>query len=71
MRCLAEDLAAFAAGADAWLCREPVLHNVLRTLVVDRLSGDVPLSGDGRFVRALADHGDLSIKRLASETGFS
>ncbi|MFI6781822.1 hypothetical protein [Micromonospora sp. NPDC050276] len=43
MRCLVEDLATFA-----WLRREPVPHNVLRTLVADRLSGDVPLSGDER-----------------------
>ncbi|GAB3941536.1 hypothetical protein GCM10027614_27040 [Micromonospora vulcania] len=51
MRCLAENLATFAA--DAWLRREPVLHNVLLTLVAQRLSGDVPLSGDERFVRVV------------------
>ncbi|WP_430496627.1 hypothetical protein ACQRWP_19275 [Micromonospora trifolii] len=33
--------------------REPALHNVLLTLVADRLSGDVPLSGDERFGRAV------------------
>lgn len=48
MRCLVEDLATFAATAGAWLRREPVLHNVLLTLVADRLSGDVPLSGAER-----------------------
>ncbi|MFF5055470.1 GNAT family N-acetyltransferase [Micromonospora sp. NPDC000663] len=53
MRCLVEDLAAFAGRAGAWLCREPVLHNVLLTLVADRLSGDVPLSGAERFVRVV------------------
>ncbi|MEV4657643.1 GNAT family N-acetyltransferase [Micromonospora sp. NPDC049301] len=53
MQCLTEDLATFAARADAWLRREPVLHNVLLTLVADRLSGDVPLSGDERFVRVV------------------
>ncbi|MBM0278272.1 hypothetical protein [Micromonospora tarensis] len=53
MRCLVEDLAAFAGTAGAWLRREPVLHNVLLTLVADRLSGDVPLSGDERFVRVV------------------
>ncbi|WP_185755378.1 hypothetical protein [Micromonospora sp. A202] len=46
MRCLVEDLATFAVTAGAWLRREPVLHNVLLTLVADRRSGDVPLSGD-------------------------
>ncbi|MCO1599083.1 GNAT family N-acetyltransferase [Micromonospora sp. RHAY321] len=56
MRCLVEDLATFAVTAGAWLRREPVLHNVLLTLVADRLSGDVPLSGDERFVR-VADGG--------------
>lgn len=56
VQCLTEDLATFAAGADAWLRREPVLHNVLLTLVADRLSGDVPLSGGERFVR-LVDAG--------------
>ncbi|MBQ1014221.1 hypothetical protein KBX53_25420 [Micromonospora sp. M51] len=30
----------------------PVLDNVLLTLVADRLSGDVPLSGGQRFVPA-------------------
>ncbi|MET8358211.1 hypothetical protein [Micromonospora sp. NPDC005171] len=30
----------------------PVLHNVLLTLVTDRLSGDAPLSGDERSVPA-------------------
>ncbi|MBQ1040076.1 GNAT family N-acetyltransferase [Micromonospora sp. C81] len=53
MRCLVEDLATFAVTAGAWLRREPVLHNVLLTLVADRLSGDVPLSGDERFVRVV------------------
>ncbi|PWR05438.1 GNAT family N-acetyltransferase [Micromonospora acroterricola] len=53
MQCLTEDLAPFAAAADAWLRREPVLHNVLLTLVADRLSGHVPLSGDERFVRVV------------------
>ncbi|WP_410811005.1 GNAT family N-acetyltransferase [Micromonospora sp. 067-2] len=53
MRCLVEDLATFAATADAWLRREPVLHNVLLTLVAGRLSGDVPLSGGERFVRVV------------------
>ncbi|MEV7326911.1 GNAT family N-acetyltransferase [Micromonospora sp. NPDC093244] len=53
MRCLVEDLAAFAGTAGAWLRREPVLHNVLLTLVADRLSGDVPLSGAERFVRVV------------------
>ncbi|SIN10434.1 GNAT family N-acetyltransferase [Micromonospora cremea] len=53
MQCLTEDLATFAAAADAWLHREPVLHNVLLTLVGDRLSGDVPLSGGERFVRVV------------------
>ncbi|MFC8300310.1 GNAT family N-acetyltransferase [Micromonospora orduensis] len=53
MRCLVEDLAAFAGTAGAWLRREPVLHNVLLTLVADRLSGDVPLSGDEWFVRVV------------------
>ncbi|WUR58415.1 hypothetical protein OHS32_25350 [Micromonospora chokoriensis] len=38
--------------AGAWWRREPVLHNVLPTLVTDRLSGEVPLSGDERFVPA-------------------
>lgn len=53
VQCLTEDLATFAAGADGWLRREPVLHNVLLTLVADRLSGDVPLSGGERFVRVV------------------
>ncbi|MET8233693.1 GNAT family N-acetyltransferase [Micromonospora sp. NPDC005298] len=53
MRCLVEDLATFAGTAGAWLRREPVLHNVLLTLVAGRLSGDVPLSGDERFVRVV------------------
>ncbi|MBM0235453.1 GNAT family N-acetyltransferase [Micromonospora sp. STR1_7] len=53
MRCLVEDLATFAVTAGDWLRREPVLHNVLLTLVADRLSGDVPLSGDERFVRVV------------------
>ncbi|WP_406078838.1 GNAT family N-acetyltransferase [Micromonospora sp. NBC_00858] len=53
MQCLTEDLATFTAAADAWLRREPVLHNVLLTLVADRLSGDVPLSGDEQFVRVV------------------
>ncbi|WP_157743191.1 GNAT family N-acetyltransferase [Micromonospora coriariae] len=53
MQCLTEDLATFAAEADAWLRREPVLHNVLLTLVADRLSGDLPLSGGERFVRVV------------------
>ncbi|WCN80006.1 hypothetical protein [Micromonospora sp. LH3U1] len=70
MRCRTEDLAAFVAGADTWLCREPVLHNVLRTLVVDRLSSDVPLSGEERFVRVVDDHVDALIKRFASGAGL-
>ncbi|WP_327041543.1 hypothetical protein OG400_31750 [Micromonospora ureilytica] len=45
-------LATFAVPAGAWRRREPVLHNVLLTLVADRLSGDVPLAGDERLVRA-------------------
>ncbi|MEH1168416.1 GNAT family N-acetyltransferase [Micromonospora sp. CPCC 205539] len=53
MRCLDEDLATFAATTGTWLRREPVLHNVLLTLVADRLSGDVPLSGAERFVRVV------------------
>jgi len=53
MRCLVEDLATFAVTAGAWLRREPVLHNVLLTLVADRLSGDVPLAGDERLVRVV------------------
>ncbi|MFC4019486.1 GNAT family N-acetyltransferase [Micromonospora sp. GCM10011542] len=53
MHCHVEDLAAFAATAGAWLRREPVLHNVLLTLVADRLSGDVALSGAERFVRVV------------------
>jgi GNAT superfamily N-acetyltransferase len=53
VHCHVEDLADFAAAAGAWLRREPVLHNVLLTLVEDRLSGDVPLSGAERFVRVV------------------
>ncbi|MDG4782843.1 hypothetical protein O7614_24580 [Micromonospora sp. WMMD961] len=41
-----------AVPAGAWWRREPVLHNVLLTLVADRLSGEVPLSGDERIVPA-------------------
>ncbi|MEV0212522.1 GNAT family N-acetyltransferase [Micromonospora sp. NPDC050695] len=55
MRCIVEDLATFAATAGTWLRSEPVLHNVLLTLVADRLSGDVPLSGDEWFVRVVDD----------------
>ncbi|MET7672361.1 hypothetical protein [Micromonospora luteifusca] len=53
MRCLVEDLATFAATAGDWLRREPVLHNVLLTLVASRLSGDMPLSGDEQSVRVV------------------
>ncbi|MEU8393081.1 hypothetical protein [Micromonospora sp. NPDC048842] len=42
---LVADLATFAVPPGAWSRREPVLHNVLLTLVADRLSGNVPLSG--------------------------
>ncbi|MFF0470821.1 hypothetical protein ACFYPX_25720 [Micromonospora zamorensis] len=68
MRCLVEDPATFAVTAGAWLRREPVLHNVLLTLVAERLSGDVPLSGDERFVRVVDGDATVLIKRFASET---
>ncbi|MBG6099659.1 hypothetical protein IW249_000073 [Micromonospora vinacea] len=51
MRRLVEGCATFAVPAGAWCAASPVLHNVLLTLVGDRLSGDVPLSGGVRLAR--------------------
>lgn len=51
MRCTAEDLPAFAAGTGGWLRREPVPHNVILTIMRERLDGDLPLTGAERWVR--------------------
>lgn len=62
VRCTVEpDLTAFAAAALPWLAREPVVHNVIATLVGTTLDGSRPVrpGEPPLWVTVLDDAGDI------------
>ena len=66
VRCVAVDLATFAATAGDWLRREPVLHNVMLTVAQGRVDGDVPAGPDDRWLRV--ENGDGTLVGAALRT---
>jgi predicted GNAT family acetyltransferase len=60
MRCIVDpDLPAFAAEAMPWLHRDPVRHNLLRTITQSRLDGLLPLEPDALWLRLVNGAGEL------------
>jgi predicted GNAT family acetyltransferase len=60
MRCvISEDLPSFAASVLPWLEREPVLYNVLGTLIGQRVRGEVPVEPGCLWTYLLDDGGEL------------